>query len=215
MNMKFKRTLLGFCVNLVSSRHLSNVRVRFAPSPTGQLHIGGYRTALYNYLFAKQNDGKFILRLEDTDQDRLIPGAAELMEHTLQWGLIQPDESPLQGGNYGPYTQSQRLKFYSEATNYLLDQGMAYRCFCTEKRLELLRKESARSRVLNKYDRRCRNLSQAEIDQNLAEHKPFTVRFALEDFKHQKVEFDDMIYGPTCLDVMEGDPIICKRYFLK
>ena len=186
----------------------SEVRVRFAPSPTGQLHIGGFRTAIYNYLFAKKYQGKFILRLEDTDQERLVPGAAELMEQTLSWGQLIPDESPLKGGSFGPYTQSERLNFYTKAADDLLKGGFAYRCFCTEKRLELLRKEAARNRVINKYDGHCRHLTSSEIDERLQENRPYVIRFMLE--KNQNVEFDDMIYGPVRQTVIEGDPIMMK-----
>ena len=198
VNILFRR---GMCTN--------EVRVRFAPSPTGQLHIGGYRTALYNYLFAKKNGGKFILRLEDTDQERFIPGAAELMEQTLKWGQIESDESPLKGGKFGPYTQSQRLKFYQEAVEKLLENGSAYRCFCTERRLELLRKEAARNRTVNKYDGKCRNLTQAEIDEKLAQKIPYTIRFNLENAE-KSIHFQDLIYGPTSYEISEGDPIILK-----
>ena len=119
-------------ISLATRCYSQDVRVRFAPSPTGSLHIGGYRTALYNYLFAKKHKGKFLIRLEDTDQVRIVKDAAELMEHSLAWGQLIPDESPLMGGPFGPYTQSQRLSFYQKAVEVLLEQGHAYRCFCTE-----------------------------------------------------------------------------------
>ena len=141
---------IHYAYGIIIRHSSSEVRVRFAPSPTGQLHIGGYRTALYNYLFAKKNNGKFILRLEDTDQSRIVPGAADLMEKTLNWGHIFPDESPLTGGKYGPYNQSERLHHYHQAVNTLLESDNAYKCFCTEKRLDLLRKEAARNRTNNK-----------------------------------------------------------------
>ena len=110
------------------------MRVRFAPSPTGQLHIGGFRTALYNYLFTRSNEnsGKFILRIEDTDQTRLVPGAAEQLEDLLEWAGIPPDESPRKGGHSGPYRQSERLNIYNKAIQQLLNSGHAYHCFCTE-----------------------------------------------------------------------------------
>lgn len=124
----------------------ATVRVRFAPSPTGFLHLGGLRTALYNYIFAKKHQGSFILRLEDTDQSRLIPGAAENIEDMLEWAGISPDESPRRGGPAGPYYQSQRLALYAQATETLLKSGAAYPCFCSPQRLELLKKEALRSR---------------------------------------------------------------------
>uniref|UniRef100_A0A452RQG0 Glutamyl/glutaminyl-tRNA synthetase class Ib catalytic domain-containing protein n=1 Tax=Ursus americanus TaxID=9643 RepID=A0A452RQG0_URSAM len=117
------------------------VRVRFAPSPTGFLHLGGLRTALYNYIFAKKHQGSFILRLEDTDQTRLVPGAADNIEDMLEWAGIPPDESPRRGGPAGPYQQSQRLELYAQATEALLESGAAYPCFCSPQRLELLKKE--------------------------------------------------------------------------
>ncbi len=193
-----------------SSSSSSEVRVRFAPSPTGQLHIGGYRTALYNYLFAKKHGGTFILRLEDTDQERLVLGAAEIMEETLKWAKIVPDESPHLGGPRGPYTQSQRLDLYHEAVNQMLDRDVAYRCFCTERRLDLLRREAARNKTQNKYDGRCRALTKEQVEAKLAEGLPYTVRFKLDP--SNAGVFEDMIFGKTQFNVyeMEGDPIILK-----
>ena len=132
----------------------SDVRVRFAPSPTGQLHIGGFRSALYNYLFAKRAGGTFILRIEDTDQTRLVPGAAEALQSMLEWSGVKPDEGPAAGGSRGPYVQSQRLDLYREAVDDLLATGRAYRCFCSDRRLNLLKKEAAKARVHNRYDGR-------------------------------------------------------------
>jgi len=193
---------------LIKRSMSSDLRVRFAPSPTGQLHIGGFRTALYNYLFAKKYGGKFILRLEDTDQARFVPGAAELMEQTLSWGQLVPDESPLKGGAYGPYTQSERLDTYKKAVDILIEKGYAYRCFCTERRLQLLRKEAARNRVTNRYDGHCRNLKNSDIRENLEKGRPYVVRFVLE--QDQNVEFEDMVYGLNNHVITEGDPILQK-----
>ena len=192
--------------------YCQDVRVRFAPSPTGSLHIGGYRTALYNYLFAKKHNGTFILRLEDTDQVRVVPHAAQLMEQTLSWGKLNPDESPLLGGNYGPYTQSQRLNFYQDAIDQLIENGHAYKCFCSEKRLELLRRESARNRVTNKYDGHCRNLSKSEIETKLKDKIPYTIRLKVNQEDEKFGVFDDLIFGPVdhSTFVQEGDPILVK-----
>ena len=192
--------------------YCQDVRVRFAPSPTGSLHIGGYRTALYNYLFAKKHNGTFILRLEDTDQVRVVPHAAQLMEQTLNWGQLRPDESPLRGGNYGPYTQSQRLNFYQEAVEKLIESGHAYKCFCSEKRLELLRRESARNRVTNKYDGHCRNLSKPEIESKSRDKIPFTIRLKVNQEDAKYGVFEDLIFGPVdhSTFVHEGDPILVK-----
>ena len=115
------------------------VRVRFAPSPTGVLHIGGVRTALYNYLFAKKNKGKFILRIEDTDQSRYVAEAEDYINESLKWCGIIPDESPTIGGPYAPYTQSERKAFYAEQVNRLVDEGNSYYAFDTSEELEALR----------------------------------------------------------------------------
>nr|BAC26232.1 unnamed protein product [Mus musculus] len=170
------------------------VRVRFAPSPTGFLHLGGLRTALYNYIFAKKHQGSFILRLEDTDQSRLVPGAAESIEDMLEWAGIPPDESPRRGGPAGPYCQSQRLALYAQATEALLRSGAAYPCFCLPQRLELLKKEALRSRQTPRYDNRCRNLSQAQVAQKLAVDPKPAIRFRLEE---AVPAFQDLVYGWT------------------
>lgn len=195
------------------SRPLSSssrpVRVRFAPSPTGFLHLGGFRTALYNYLFAKARGGTFILRIEDTDQSRLVPGAAEALEADLGWTGLPPDESPLRGGARGPYRQSERLDLYRTHVDQLVEAGQAYRCFCTEKRLELLRKEAARSRAPNRYDGKCAQLTAGEIAEKLERGTSYTVRFKLRPFTET---FHDLVYGPVAHDVFqfEGDPIVLK-----
>ncbi|XP_071976298.1 nondiscriminating glutamyl-tRNA synthetase EARS2, mitochondrial [Engystomops pustulosus] len=185
------------------------IRVRFAPSPTGFLHLGGLRTALYNYLFAKKHGGAFILRLEDTDRSRLVPGAAAAIEDMLEWAGIPPDESPRRGGPYGPYEQSQRLNLYHEATQALLESGAAYRCFCTLQRLELIKKEALRSRQTPRYDNRCRHLTSNQVKEKMAKNMPFVVRFQLPSGAHS---FQDLVYGWTHHDVasVEGDPVILK-----
>lgn len=112
----------------------------------GFLHLGGLRTALYNFLFAKSQGGQFVLRIEDTDQTRLVPGAVQQLEDDLHWAGVIPDESVSKEGSYGPYIQSQRLHLYQGQAQILLNSGAAYRCFCTERRLEMLRKEALRQR---------------------------------------------------------------------
>lgn len=186
-----------------------NVRVRFAPSPTGFLHLGGLRTALYNLLFARKHNGKFILRIEDTDQTRLVEGATQQLQDDLQWSGIEIDEGPSQGGDFGPYFQSQRLKMYKEQIQILLDNGLGYRCFCTDRRLNLLRKEAIRKQEIPKYDNRCRHLSSEEIKKNLDEEKPSCIRFKISD---KDESFDDLIYGKITSNVSlsEGDPVILK-----
>ncbi|XP_075686543.1 nondiscriminating glutamyl-tRNA synthetase EARS2, mitochondrial [Rhinoderma darwinii] len=185
------------------------IRVRFAPSPTGFLHLGGLRTALYNYLFAKKHGGVFILRLEDTDRSRLVPGAAGGIEDMLEWAGIPPDESPRRGGLYGPYEQSQRLNLYHEAVQTLLESGAAYRCFCTPQRLELIKKEALRSRQTPRYDNRCRHLTPSQVQEKLSKNLPHVVRFQLPGGAHS---FQDLVYGWTHHDVasVEGDPVILK-----
>ncbi|XP_036772848.2 probable glutamate--tRNA ligase, mitochondrial [Manis pentadactyla] len=185
------------------------VRVRFAPSPTGFLHLGGLRTALYNYIFAKKHQGSFILRLEDTDQTRLVPGAAENIEDMLEWAGIPPDESPCRGGPAGPYRQSQRLELYAQATEALLKTGTAYPCFCSPQRLELLKKEALRNHQTPRYDNRCRNLSQGQVAQKLATGPKPAIRFRL---KEEAPAFQDLVYGWNRHEVasVEGDPVILK-----
>lgn len=186
-----------------------NVRVRFAPSPTGYLHLGGLRTALYNFLFAKSRGGQFILRIEDTDQSRLVPGAASQLEEILTWIGMSPDESPLRGGDFGPYHQSARRPLYTRHAQELLDKGLAYRCFCTERRLELLKKEAARTKQPNKYDRKCYHLHPDEVEEKLANGVPHTIRFLLSP---EVQKFNDLVYGEFSHDVFatEGDPVILK-----
>uniref|UniRef100_A0A7N9CIY8 Nondiscriminating glutamyl-tRNA synthetase EARS2, mitochondrial n=1 Tax=Macaca fascicularis TaxID=9541 RepID=A0A7N9CIY8_MACFA len=185
------------------------VRVRFAPSPTGFLHLGGLRTALYNYIFAKKYQGSFILRLEDTDQTRFVPGAAENIEDMLEWAGIPPDESPRRGGPAGPYQQSQRLELYTQATEALLKTGAAYPCFCSPQRLELLKKEALRNHQMPRYDNRCRNMSQEQVAQKLAKDPKPAIRFRLEQ---AAPAFEDLVYGWNRHDVasVEGDPVIMK-----
>ncbi|XP_067296528.1 nondiscriminating glutamyl-tRNA synthetase EARS2, mitochondrial isoform X2 [Pseudorasbora parva] len=185
------------------------VRVRFAPSPTGFLHLGGLRTALYNALFAKQRRGAFILRLEDTDRARLVPGAADAIEDMLEWAGIPPDESSRRGGHYGPYVQSERLQLYSQAASSLLNTGHAYYCFCTNQRLELLKRDAQRSGHVPRYDNRCRHLRPEQVQEKLALGTPHVVRFRLAVGAEP---FQDLVFGWTRHEVaaVEGDPVILK-----
>ena len=190
-------------------KYSNDVRVRFAPSPTGHLHLGGLRTALYNYLFAQAHAGKFIVRIEDTDQTRIVPGASEAIERDLSWMEIEPDESPLRGGTHGPYTQSQRLKHYKDKTEQLIQNGTAYCCFCTDKRLELLRRDATKRGAVPRYDNKCRNLSPTEVAEKIGNGSSYCVRFKLESGPES---FLDMVYGNVTLDTasVEGDPVILK-----
>ncbi|GFN87358.1 glutamate--tRNA ligase [Plakobranchus ocellatus] len=192
-----------------STKVENNVRVRFAPSPTGFMHLGGLRTALYNFLFARANQGKFILRIEDTDQNRAVPGAIEKLEETLQWAQVNPDEGPSAGGSYGPYIQSQRLDLYQEHVQTLLSSGSAYRCFCSARRLELMRKEAARRGEPSRYDGKCRGLTEEAVKKNLDQGLPHTIRLKL---KPTPEPWDDLIKGKCSHDIfdIEGDPILLK-----
>lgn len=167
-------------------------RVRFAPSPTGYLHVGGLRTALYNYLFAKKNQGKFILRIEDTDRNRYVEGAVENLIKALKWAGLEFDEGPDTGGNYGPYMQSQRLDIYKKYSDELISKGKAYYCFCTPERLQTLREEQEKQKLPQaKYDKHCLHLSKEEISQNLAAGIPKVVRLNVEP--NQTIKFNDII----------------------
>ena len=139
------------------------VRVRYAPSPTGLQHIGGVRTALFNYFFARANGGKFILRVEDTDQERYSDESLEDLYNTLNWLGLKWDEGPLVGGPYAPYVQSERFELYKNYAEQLVAEGKAYRCYCTSERLEALRAQQQASKSeMQGYDRHCSNLSDEE-----------------------------------------------------
>uniref|UniRef100_A0A8D8C918 Nondiscriminating glutamyl-tRNA synthetase EARS2, mitochondrial n=1 Tax=Culex pipiens TaxID=7175 RepID=A0A8D8C918_CULPI len=185
------------------------VRVRFAPSPTGFMHLGGLRTALFNYLFARSRGGKFILRIEDTDQERLVEGAQERIYEDLRWAGIEPDESPWNGGEYGPYVQSARYEVYKREVRKLMEDGRAYHCFCSERRLDLLRKEAVRLRQVPKYDNKCRHLTPGQIAERLAKNDKFCIRFKVAP---KADDFHDLIYGKIVyfLAQNEGDPVIIK-----
>jgi len=169
------------------------VRVRFAPSPTGYLHIGGARSALFNYLFARKHGGDFLLRIEDTDRSRFVEGALTEIYDSLRWLGLDWDEGPQKGGECGPYTQSERLHIYSKYAKELLESGHAYRCFCTSERLTALRESQEKSGGLTGYDRHCRDLSAHEIEQNLNEKIPFVIRLKIP--ADRTVSFEDLIRG--------------------
>ncbi len=147
------------------------VRTRFAPSPTGYLHIGGLRTALYAYLFAKKHDGKFILRIEDTDQTREVAGAVDVIISALDKAGMKYDEGPVVGGDYGPYVQSERKQIYLDYAQKLIESGDAYYCFCTKERLTEMHEHGA-----TKYDKHCLRLSKAEIAERIARGEPYVIR---------------------------------------
>jgi glutamyl-tRNA synthetase len=170
----------------------TNPRVRFAPSPTGYLHIGGLRTALYNYLFAKNQNGKIILRIEDTDRKRFVEGAVENLIDTLNWSGINFDEGPNIGGEFKPYSQSERLETYKKFADQLIQEEKAYYCFCTPERLAELREEQQKQKLPQaKYDKHCLHLSKKEIEAKLNSNIPFVVRLNVQP--NEKIIFDDII----------------------
>lgn len=170
---------------------MDKIRVRFAPSPTGYLHVGGLRSALYNYLFAKQNNGTFILRIEDTDQKRFVEGSVESLIKTLEWAGLKIDE--------GPYVQSERLDLYKKYAEQLIEEGKAYYCFCEPKRLEEVRNEQIAKKLAPMYDQYClKNLNQKEIDNNLKNNCPYVIRLKIP--KNEIVEFDDIVRGKMRID---------------
>ena len=138
------------------------LRVRFAPSPTGALHIGSVRTTLYNYFLARQSEGTLILRIEDTDQERLVPGAIDSIYDGLHWFGVQWDEGPREGGPHAPYIQSERLPLYQERAQELVGTAAAYVCFCTKDRLEQMRAAQRARGEITRYDRHCRNIPAPE-----------------------------------------------------
>jgi len=172
---------------------LSTVRVRFAPSPTGFLHVGGFRTALYNYLFARRNNGTFVLRIEDTDRSRLVEGAVENLIETLRWGGLEFDEGPGIGGPFGPYVQSERLEIYRQHAQQLLTAGKAYYAFDTPEELEEMRKMQEKMRIPPKYDRRALRLTNDEVRAKLDAGLPSVIRMRVPEAT--TVAFDDIIRG--------------------
>jgi glutamyl-tRNA synthetase len=171
----------------------ASVRVRFAPSPTGYLHVGGARTALFNYLFARRHQGVFILRIEDTDQSRFQEGALEEIYRSLQWLGLDWDEGPGKDGGFGPYIQSQRTRLYCSYAEQLLKEGKAYRCFCTSERLAQVRLEREKAKLATGYDRFCRDLPATEQQALLDKGTPFVIRFKVPPGR--KVVFNDCIRG--------------------
>ncbi|MFH2063235.1 MAG: glutamate--tRNA ligase [bacterium] len=180
---------------------MNKVRVRFAPSPTGFLHVGGLRTALYDSLLARKNGGAFILRIEDTDQTRLVEGGVENIIRTLQWAGIEPDEGPYldsdgtvrQRGNFGPYVQSERLDIYRKYVDQLIEGGQAYRCYCTSERLEDMRERQRSEGGQTMYDRHCRGLDDEACKRLESEGRPFVVRLAVPT--EGVTGWDDLIRG--------------------
>lgn len=186
-----------------------HLRTRFAPSPTGYMHVGNLRTALYAYLLARKSKGSFILRIEDTDQERLVEGATDLIYDTLSATGLFHDEGPDVGGPVGPYIQSERAEIYAAFAERLIERGCAYRCFCDKKTLEEQRRIHEASHIPHKYDGRCALLSEAEIASKLAMGIPYVVRQKIPE--KGMTAFDDLVYGHIEVDnAMLDDQVLVK-----
>lgn len=186
---------------------MSTVKTRFAPSPTGRMHVGNLRTALYAYLIAKHEGGKFMLRIEDTDQERFMEGALEIIYRTLaKTGLVH-DEGPDKDGGVGPYVQSERQAqgLYLKYAKKLIEQGDAYYCFCDKERLESLKTEVA-GKEITVYDKHCLHLSKEEIEANLAAGKPYVIRINMPT--EGTTTFHDELYGDITVENNELDDMI-------
>lgn len=182
------------------------VRTRFAPSPTGYMHLGGMRTALYTYLFTRKNHGKFILRIEDTDQARYVEGATDVIYRTLKdIGLVW-DEGPDVGGDYGPYIQSERKGMYLPYAQQLVRDGKAYYCFCTKEELDKRRAEAEAKGETFKYDKHCLNMPREEVERRLAAGEPYVIRQNVPT--QGEASFDDIIFGHIAVDCSELDDMI-------
>lgn len=185
------------------------VRTRFAPSPTGYMHIGNLRTALYEYLVAKSQNGKFILRIEDTDQERLVEGAVDIIYNTLKLCGMKHDEGPDIGGPYGPYVQSDRKNTYRPYAEELIEKGHAYYCFCSKERLDALRAECEEKNQTFMYDRHCLNLSKEEIAAKLRNKEPYVIRQKMP--REGTTTFEDVVYGTISIEnSMLEDQILLK-----
>ena len=184
------------------------IRTRYAPSPTGKMHVGNLRSALYEFLIAKHDGGDFMLRIEDTDQERYVEGATEIIYRTLEkTGLIH-DEGPDKDGGYGPYIQSERMKtgIYMKYAKELIDKGEAYYCFCDKERLASLKTEVVEGKEISIYDKHCLGLSKDEIEKNLSEGKPYVIRQNIPN--EGTTTFKDELYGDITVDNAELDDMI-------
>ncbi|BCN29716.1 glutamate--tRNA ligase [Anaeromicropila herbilytica] len=189
---------------------MSKVRTRFAPSPTGRMHVGNLRTAIYEYLIAKHEGGDFLLRIEDTDQERFVEGALEIIYNTMKkTGLIH-DEGPDKDGGYGPYVQSERQAtgIYLEYAKQLVDKGEAYYCFCTKERLETLKSKVSDSddKEIIRYDKHCLSLSKEEVEENLKKGLPYVIR--QNNPTEGTTTFSDVVFGDITVDNSELDDMI-------
>lgn len=188
---------------------LENVRVRFAPSPTGSLHIGGARTALFNLLFARHNNGTFVLRIEDTDTERSTEESTQQIIRSLKWLGLDWDEGPEKGGDFGPYFQSQRLELYKEEVDRLLAEGKAYYCYCSPEELSERREAALKAGKPPKYDGRCRNLTPEQRKKFEDEGRPYTIRLKMPEEGQTAVE--DLIRGTVVFDNSVLDDLIIVK----
>ncbi|MBE7046474.1 MAG: glutamate--tRNA ligase [Ruminococcaceae bacterium] len=177
---------------------MSKARTRFAPSPTGYMHIGNLRTALYAYLLTKNLGGDYILRIEDTDQERYVEGAVDLIYRTMKETGLKHDEGPDVGGDYGPYIQSERMGIYKEYAEKLVELGGAYYCFCGKERLEEMKEEQAKKGLVPKYDGHCRNLSKEEIQAKLDAGEPYVIRQKIDP--RGTTTFEDAVFGSITVE---------------
>lgn len=185
------------------------IRTRVAPSPTGFPHLGLIYQALFDFVLAKKYGGKFVLRIEDTDQNRFVEGAEEVIYNALSWAKLLPDESPKNGGDFGPYRQSERLHLYKKYADELIKNEYAYRCFCTKQRLDEMRKQQEKEHKAPMYDRFCRNLPDEEIKKKLSENFSFVVRMKMPD--NEKILVHDEIVGDVIFDSSQlDDQVILK-----
>jgi glutamyl-tRNA synthetase len=185
------------------------VRTRIAPSPTGFPHIGTIYQVLFDFVYARQQGGKFIMRIEDTDRSRFVDGAEEVIYNALEWFGLNADEDPKKGGPYAPYRQSERLELYKKYALELVKAGHAYYCFCTKERLEAMRLEQQSKKLITKYDKKCLNLSQEEIDENLKNNIPHVIRLKVPE--NETVSFRDMILGEVTFNTHDiEDQVLLK-----
>lgn len=197
------------------------VRVRFAPSPTGYMHVGNFRTALYTYLFAKKNDGEFLLRIEDTDQKRFVPDSLEKLIKIINWagfeyseGVYLEDGKFVQKGDFGPYIQSERMEIYKKYAQELIDNGTAYYCFCDAERLEKMRQEQTEKKQAPMYDRTCLKLSPEEVQQKIAAGEKYVIRQKIDtegvtkyhDIIRGEIEFKNELLDDQILMKSDGYP---------
>ena len=187
---------------------MTKIRTRFAPSPTGRMHVGNLRSALYEFLIAKHAGGDFMLRIEDTDQERFVEGAVDIIYDTLAKAGITHDEGPDKDGGYGPYVQSERMKtgIYMKYARELIEKGEAYYCFCDKERLSTLKTEVVEGKEIMIYDKHCLHLGKEEVEKNLAEGKPFVIRQNIP--MEGTTTFHDELYGDITVENAELDDMI-------